>query len=176
MNRQICNKESEYSGAENSIFLENLHAFSPSLRVYAIMLLGSTSEADDLVQETLLRAWRYRDSFRDDTNPRAWLFRILKNEFLSWVRRERHVEDVGGRLAARLAVPESQELTVRCSETFRALERLSPLSREVLGLMAAGCSYKEAAEICRCSIGTFKSRVNRARQSLVTLIDGERAD
>jgi RNA polymerase sigma-70 factor (ECF subfamily) len=137
------------------------------------MLLGSVSEADDLVQETLLRAWRYRSSFRADTSARAWLFRILRNEFLTWVSRPRHSEDVGGRLAARLAAPPTQEASIRCSDTLRALQKLTPRSREVLALMAAGTSYEDAATICRCSVGTVKSRINRARETLLKLVDGD---
>jgi RNA polymerase sigma-70 factor (ECF subfamily) len=161
------------AGLPSHLFLKHLRAHSPGLRAYATMLLGSVGEADDLVQETLLRAWRYRGSFRADTSAKAWLFRILRNEFLTWVSRPRHTEDVGGRLAARLSAPATQETSVRCSDTLRALQKLTPRSREVLALMAAGTSYEDAAMICHCSVGTVKSRINRARETLLRLVDGD---
>src|ERR1022692_3428232 len=125
----------------------------PSLRAFAISLCGNVDRADDLVQETLLRALANIDSFQPGTNMAAWLFTILRNHFRSEYRkRRREVEDGEGRYA----------------ETLKT-------QREALVLVgASGFSYEEAAHICECAVGTIKSRVNRARTRLAELmsIDG----
>ncbi|MFC3069172.1 sigma-70 family RNA polymerase sigma factor [Phenylobacterium soli] len=151
--------------------LENLHVFTPKLRAYAALLLGSIDEADDLVQDTLLRAWRYRHTFQPNTNLKAWLFRILRNEFLTRAGRPRPVQDYDGELAATLVAPGDPELRLQCDQTLRALQTLTPKSRDALVLVAAGNSYEELAEIWGCAVGTVKSRIARARQSLLDALD-----
>jgi RNA polymerase sigma-70 factor (ECF subfamily) len=147
-----------------------LCAYRPALRSYAAGLLGSAADADDLVQETLLRAWRYRATYRSDTSLKGWLFRILKNEFISTRSRPRPIEDVDGRLAAKMQAPEKGEWTVEVEDTLAALERLPPVSREALILVAEGKSYDEIATICGCAVGSVKSRVSRARRRLLDLL------
>ena len=144
----------------------------PSLRAFAISLSGNTDRADDLVQETLLRAFAHIDSFELGTNMAAWLFTILRNLFRSEYRkRRREVEDADGHYAESLKSHPEQTGRVEFSEFRAALAKLPSDQREALILVgASGFSYEEAAAICGCAIGTIKSRVNRARTRLADLL------
>jgi RNA polymerase sigma-70 factor (ECF subfamily) len=148
----------------------------PSLRAFAISLSGNVDRADDLVQETLLRALAHIDSFQAGTNMPAWLFTILRNLFRSEYRkRQREVEDGDGRYAESLKSHPEQIGRVEFNEFRSALAKLPPDQREALILVgASGFSYEAAASICGCAVGTIKSRVNRARTRLADLlaIDG----
>src|SRR4051794_19139516 len=147
----------------------------PSLRAFAISLCGNVDRADDLVQETLLRALSNINSFEPGTNMQAWLFTILRNLFHSEYRkRRREVEDADGKYAATLAVQPSQGAHLDFEDLQRALTRLPADQREALLLVgASGFSYEQAAEICGCAVGTIKSRVNRARNRLAELLHFE---
>jgi RNA polymerase sigma-70 factor, ECF subfamily len=144
----------------------------PSLRAFAVSLSGNVDRADDLVQETLLRALANIDSFRPGTNLSAWLFTILRNQFRSEYRkRRREVEDADGKYSERLKVQPEQISKVEFNELRHALSQLPDDQREALVLVgASGFSYEEAAEICGCAVGTIKSRVNRARHRLAELM------
>jgi RNA polymerase sigma-70 factor, ECF subfamily len=144
----------------------------PSLRAFAISLCGNVDRADDLVQETLLRALANIDSFQPGTNMSAWLFTILRNHFRSEYRkRRREVEDSDGHYAERLKSQPAQIGQVEFREFREALAQLPPDQREALVLVgASGFSYEEAANICGCAVGTIKSRVNRARTRLAELM------
>jgi RNA polymerase sigma-70 factor (ECF subfamily) len=144
----------------------------PSLRAFAISLCGDVDRANDLVQETLMRAWSHLDSFEPGTNMSAWLFTILRNHFRTEYRkRRREVEDADGGYAERLTTPEEQTAHIQFGELRQALLKLSPDQREALILVgASGFSYEEAAKICDCAIGTIKSRVNRARLRLAEIL------
>jgi RNA polymerase sigma-70 factor, ECF subfamily len=144
----------------------------PNLRAFAISLSGDYHFADDLVQETLLKAWTHRDKFEPGTNLRAWLFTILRNTYFSDFRkRRREVQDVDGEKAAQLATPPEQYGHLDLSDFRAALKLLSSDQCEALLLIGAeGFSYEEAAEICGCAVGTVKSRVNRARARLAELM------
>jgi RNA polymerase sigma-70 factor (ECF subfamily) len=155
---------------------EAMLAAVPSLRAFAISLSGNVDRADDLVQETLLRAMANIDSFQPGTNMSAWLFTILRNLFRSEYRkRRREVEDTDGSYAETLKSHPEQHSRVEFEEFRAALAKLPPDQREALLLVgASGFSYEEAAAICECAVGTIKSRVNRARTRLAELlaIDG----
>jgi RNA polymerase sigma-70 factor, ECF subfamily len=140
----------------------------PRLRAFAISLSGNIDKADDLVQETLLRAWGNLDSFQQGTNMTAWLFTILRNVFYSDFRKKkREVQDSDGHFAANLASSPAQDGYMDLSDFREALKTLPETQREALILVgASGLSYEEAAEICGCAVGTVKSRVNRARLRL----------
>ena len=140
----------------------------PSLRAFAISLSGNIDRADDLVQETLLRAIANIDSFQPGTNMNAWLFTILRNLFRSEYRkRKREVEDADGSYAESLKSHPDQLGRVEFQEFRTALSQLPDEQREALILVgASGFSYEEAADICGCAVGTIKSRVNRARNRL----------
>jgi RNA polymerase sigma-70 factor (ECF subfamily) len=151
---------------------EAMLAAVPSLRAFAISLSGNVDRADDLVQETLLRALANIDSFEPGTNMSAWLFTILRNLFRSEYRkRRREVEDGDGRFAETLKSQAEQPSHVEFQEFRTALAKLPADQREALILVgASGFSYEEAAQICGCAIGTIKSRVNRARTHLAHLL------
>jgi len=150
----------------------------PSLRAFGISLCGNVDRADDLVQETLLRAIANIESFQPGTNMSAWLFTILRNLFRSEYRkRRREVEDADGSYAETLKTQPEQTSRVEFEEFRVALNKLPDDQREALILVgASGFSYEEAAEICGCAVGTIKSRVNRARTRLSHLLSIDTAD
>ena len=150
----------------------------PHLRAFAISLTGDVVRADDLVQETLLRALTSIDRFEPGTNMRAWLFTILRNLFHTEHRkRRREVEDVDGAISGRVAVLPDQEFRLDMGDLQTALAQLSAQQREALLLIAAqGMSYEETAVICGTNVGTIKSRVNRARTRLAELLYLKEAD
>ena len=152
---------------------EELVAMIPNLRAFARSLSGNAARADDLVQETLLKAWANRASFQEGTNLRAWLFTILRNSFYSHMRKAtREVEDVDDRHALRTQTPASQEDALDMDDFRRALHVLPAEQREALILIGASdFSYEEAAVVC--AVGTVKSRVARARARLTTLLNGD---
>jgi RNA polymerase sigma-70 factor (ECF subfamily) len=153
-------------------FRDDLIAEIKNLRAFAISLSGSVSLADDLVQETLLRAWSKSDKFQPGTSLRAWLFTILRNIYYSnYRKRAREVQDTDGAYARRLVVSGDQESHLDLEDFRKALAKLPAEQREVLTLVgASGLSYEEAAVICDVEIGTIKSRLSRARSKLVELL------
>ena len=150
----------------------------PSLRAFAMSLCGNVDRADDLVQETLLRAIANINLFEPGTNMSAWLFTILRNLFRSEYRkRRREVEDSDGRYADSLKSHPEQHGRVEFEELRAALDQLPPDQREALILVgASGFSYEEAAAICDCAVGTIKSRVNRARTRLAEQLSIDSTD
>jgi RNA polymerase sigma-70 factor (ECF subfamily) len=151
---------------------ETMLAAVPGLRAFAMSLCGKIDRADDLVQETLLRALTNIDSFEPGTNMSAWLFTILRNLFRSEYRkRRREVEDGDGRFSASLKAQPEQPSHLEFEEFRAALAQLPTDQREALILVgASGFSYEEAAQICGSAVGTIKSRVNRARTRLAELL------
>ncbi len=143
-----------------------LQALKP-LRAFAMSLTGSLDEADDLVQETILRALANAHQFRPGTSLNAWLFTILRNAFHTRYRkRQREVEDPDGSYMAGMISPPSQMEVVAMEELRAALLRLPVAQREAVLLMAAGVTLAEAASICGVMEGTIKSRVGRGRAAL----------
>ena len=153
-------------------FKDELLAETRNLRAFAISLSGSVTLADDLVQESLLRAWSNSEKFQPGTSLRAWLFTILRNIYYSnYRKRAREVQDSDGFYARRLTVPGDQESHLDLEDFRKAMTMLPPEQREVLTLIgASGLSYEEAAVICEVGIGTIKSRLSRARSKLVELL------
>jgi RNA polymerase sigma-70 factor (ECF subfamily) len=149
----------------------------PALRAFAWSLCHNGADADDLVQDTLIKAWSNRDKFEPGTNLRAWLFTILRNTYYSAVvRRRREVRDETGEYANKLKTPATQDWSMAMQALQAALQKLPDEHREALILVgAAGLSYEEAAEICGCALGTIKSRVNRARARLLKIMEAEEA-
>lgn len=141
----------------------------PALRAFAFSLTYDLDRSDDLVQDTLVRAWTKAASFRRGTNLTAWLFTILRNLFYSEQRkRKREVEDADGVHAARLASLPEQEVRMEMAQFQDALNLLPQSQREALILVGAqSFTYEEAAEICGVAVGTIKSRVSRARVRLI---------
>jgi RNA polymerase sigma-70 factor (ECF subfamily) len=159
--------------AVSSGFKNDLLGAIPSLRAFAVSLAQNADKADDLVQETLVKAWDKHASFQPGTNLKAWLFTILRNEFYSQMRkRGREVQDSEGIMTARLAVHPSQHGMLDLKDFRSALEQLPEDQREAIILIgASGFSYEEAAEICGCAVGTIKSRVSRARTRLQEILN-----
>ena len=157
---------------------DQILAAIPSLRAFAISLSGNVDRADDLVQETILRALANIHSFQPGTNMPAWLFTILRNLFRSEYRkRRREVEDTDGNFAETLKSHPDQIGRVEFQEFRAALAQLPAEQREALILVgASGFSYEEAADICECAVGTIKSRVNRARSRLAKLLQVDSID
>jgi RNA polymerase sigma-70 factor (ECF subfamily) len=153
-------------------FKDQLAQVIPHLRAFGRSLSGSRDLADDLVQETLLKAWAARKRFQAGTNMRAWTFIILRNLFLSQMRRARFKGEWDEITASRLlAAPATQERHIELSDMQRALLHLPQPQREALILVGAGgFAYEEAAEICGCAVGTIKSRVARGRVALEGLM------
>jgi RNA polymerase sigma-70 factor (ECF subfamily) len=152
-------------------------ALVPPLRAFAWSLSRNSADADDLVQDTLIKAWTHKDKFEPGTNLRAWLFTILRNTYYTaMVKRRREVADEDGKYAARLSAAPTQDWSVAMTAMQAALQKLPAEQREALILVgAAGLSYEEAAEICGCALGTIKSRVNRARARLLRIMDASDA-
>lgn len=149
-------------------FGEQMVAQIPYLRAFAISLSGSYSVADDLVQDTLVKAWSHSDSFQPGTNFRAWLVTILRNTYFSQYRkRAREVQDSDNVLAEQIPVKGGQEANVTMQDVQKALDKLAPEHREILLMIGiTELSYEEAAQVCNIAVGTVKSRLNRARAKL----------
>lgn len=148
----------------------------PRLTWFARSLTRNASAAEDLVQDTALKALSNLDKFKVGTNLRAWLFTILRNQFYSSKRKGKwEVEDVEGVQAARLVQLPDQEPRIALEEFRVAFMALPDDQREALFLVGvSGFSYEEAAETCGCAIGTVKSRVNRGRAKLTAALDIEK--
>jgi len=156
---------------------EELVGHVPALRAFARSLANDASHADDLVQETVLKAWSNLDSYSEGTNMRAWLFTILRNTFYSEFRKfRREVEDVDGKFAAQVPDRAAQDGVMDMRDFERVFAQLPADQREALTLVgASGLTYEEASEICGCAVGTVKSRVNRARARLIELLGAREA-
>ena len=162
-------------GDPDAQFKADLLDLIPFLRAFARSLCGNQETADDLAQETLVKAWQARNMFAPGTNLKAWLFTILRNQFYSDRRRAWRQapwdQDAAERIPGSSAV---QSWAAELSDTARALSQLSDEQREALILVGAGgFSYEDAAAICHCAVGTVKSRVARARKSLLSLLEGD---
>jgi len=154
-------------------FKQELTAVIPHLRAFGRSLSGSRDVADDLVQETLMKAWAARSRFQAGTNMRAWTFIILRNHFLSQMRRARFKGEWDELVADRLlSAAAGQEKQIELGDLQRALMQLPQSQREALILVGAGgFAYEEAAEICGVAVGTIKSRVARGRSALEQIMD-----
>ncbi|WP_336293997.1 RNA polymerase sigma factor [Bartonella sp. CB169] len=153
-------------------FKQELLLVLPALRAFAVSLSGKHDKAEDLVQDTIMKAWAKQNSFEMGTNLKAWLFTILRNEFYSQMRkRGREVQDTDGVFTQNVAVHPAQYGSLDLKDFKKALDMLSADQREAIILIgASGFSYEDAAAICGCAIGTIKSRVSRARNRLQELL------
>ncbi|MDA0820629.1 MAG: sigma-70 family RNA polymerase sigma factor [Proteobacteria bacterium] len=165
--------ETKRTAAQKLEFKRELEEVIPHLRAFARGLCGRPDMADDLVQEALLKAWAAQERFEPGTSMRAWTFVILRNAYLTDMRRNRFRGEYDENVAERiLTAPASQEEPIHLSDLHRALLTLPPERREALLLVGAGgFSYEEAANICGCAIGTIKSRVGRARAALTSMME-----
>lgn len=159
-------------GARTAEPAEALLEHVPALRAFALALVRNRSDADDLVQETLVKAWSNLEKYTPGTNLRAWLFTIQRNTFFSARRKhKREVPDPEGIHAAKLAEKPAHDGRLAFSEFLVAFDKLSSEHREVLMLVGAeGFSCEEAAAMIGVAVGTIKSRASRARSQLAELM------
>lgn len=138
------------------------------LRAFAMSLTRNAAAADDLVQDTVLKAWAGMEGFEEGSNMRAWLFTILRNTFYSDRRkRAREAEDADGTLAGQLAEKPAHDGRLQLADFRAAFDTLPAEQREVLTLVGVlQYSYDEAAEMCGVKVGTIKSRLARGREAL----------
>ncbi len=143
-----------------------------ALRAFAMSLTRNSAAADDLVQDTIEKAWKNMDKFQPGTNLRAWLFTIQRNAFYSIRRKaKREVADVDGAMAASLSEKPAHDGRLALNDFRKAFEQLPDEQREALMLVgASGFAYEEAAEMCGVAVGTIKSRANRGRRRLAELM------
>ena len=166
------------SGAGAALGREAL-AYADALHNLARYLTGSDADADDLVQETYARALKGAEGFTPGTNLKAWLFRILRNTFVSMYRRQRNNPTVGGldtvqpdvtAVADETWLRDDQELDrlqkIVAEEIEAALMTLTEDGRTVILLDLEGLTEVEVAEVLGCPVGTVKSRLARARRAL----------
>lgn len=144
-----------------------------AMRAFALSLTRNGSAADDLVQDTIVKAWTNFDKFEPGTKLRPWLFTVLRNLFYSGRRRaKREVADPDGVFAQGLAEKPAHDGRLALRDFALAFETLPVEQREALILVgASGFSYEEAAETCGVAVGTVKSRANRARKRLAVLLE-----
>ena len=157
---------------------DELVAHIPAMRAFALSLTRNSATSDDLVQDTLVKAWTNIDKFQVGTNMRAWLFTILRNTFYSDRRKlKREVADVDGMIAESVAEKPAHDGRLQLDAFMKAFNELPAEQREALSLVGAqGFAYEEASELCGVAVGTIKSRVNRARKRLAELMDFDEDD
>lgn len=160
--------------ATESPLRDELVGLLPDLRAFARSLERDRARADDLVQETFVRALAALDRFQPGTNMGAWAFTILRHAFYTQHRKTRRAATVSiddeAHPAPSIDAPQESHLVMR--DVRQAFWKLSPEHREALVLVTMrGLTYMEAASICGCAIGTMKARVSRARKQLQSLID-----
>jgi RNA polymerase sigma factor (sigma-70 family) len=168
-------EERKSSNEADEAFRKELLSNLPHLRAFARGLSGRPDYADDLAQEAAIKAWTARERYTPGTNMRAWTFAILRNHYLSELRRNRRQTDLDEGVAERMLVMDAdQEGGLHLSDMETALSQLAPERREAVMLVGAGgFTYEEAAEIADCAVGTMNSRVARARAELNRLLDTE---
>lgn len=153
-------------------------ALLPDMRAFARFLARDATAADDLVQDTVVRALAALDQFTPGTNLRAWLFRIQRNAFYEGLRRRKR-EDAAMRDSVAEAAPGAPEQFARSdiSDLQRVMWTLPPLLREALILVAAQeLTHEEAAAVCEVPVGTMKARLSRARSALARAMQQTRDD
>ena len=154
-------------------FKSDLVTVIPALRAFARSLCGNATQADDLVQETMLKAWAARRSYEPNTSFKAWTFRILRNAFYSNWRKDRRLSPLDDTVHEKMAqAVENAETALELAEVAGALQQLPIEQREAMILISAGgFNYEEVAAIAGVAVGTIKSRVSRGRATLLVLME-----
>lgn len=166
-------KRPPLDAAGDARFRTDLVAAVPMLRAFARGLAGNRELADDLAQETLMKAWGARASFTPGTNFRAWLFRILRNHFYTVAHVAKRYAELDPEVAERtLVAPAAQESSLMLADLRRGLLTLPAEQREALLLMESGLQWEEIASVMGCPLGTVKSRITRGRAALTRYMDG----
>jgi RNA polymerase sigma-70 factor (ECF subfamily) len=164
--------------ASDAAFRSELIPLIPHMRAFARGLCRDASEAEDLAQEALAKAWAARSSYAPGTNLKAWTFLILRNHFYSQKRRSWRSSSLDPEVAEQtLVAVTNPDGNLELDEMRRALAMLPDEQREALILIGAGgLSYDEVAEISGVAVGTVKSRVSRARDKLALIFAEGRID
>lgn len=168
------NTEIAASAVEDFDMKAEIAHLLPDLRAFSRSLAGRPDLADDIVQDSVLKAWKARERFEPGTNLKAWLFTIIRNTYYSDRRRAgRIVQDEDGVLTDNMVSPSGQSDQLELQNMRRALSMLPDEQREALMLIGAGgFSHEEASEIMGVAVGTIKSRVFRARNALQDMMNG----
>ncbi len=158
----------------NATFHDQVIAILPKLRVQALALTRNRSAAEDLVQDAVCNALSAQSSFIPGTNFPAWMHRILRNRFISNLRKRRDTTDIDDVPAHTFATEAPHEDRLALKELGKAMTRLPDDQREALVMVVVhGMSYEALAEATGCAVGTAKSRVFRARRQLEAWLMGE---
>jgi RNA polymerase sigma-70 factor (ECF subfamily) len=163
------------NSAQDRIFEQEFMPLLDAVYAFSYRLTGDRAQAEDLAQETFLKAWRFMERYTADTNAKAWLFRICRNAFINEWRsrktqpRTRDIDDPSVRL---LPVAESPKNDTMGDEVMRAINGLSPHFRTVVLLDLEDFTYEEIAAILDIPIGTVRSRLHRARNILAKKLEG----
>ncbi len=156
------------------LFSDQVISLLPKLRIQALTLTRNRSTAEDLVQDAVYSALRAQESFIPGTNLAAWLHRIVRNRFISDLRKRRDTTDIADVPEAAFATNAAHDDCLVLKELGGAMARLPPDQREALLMVVVhGMSYETLAEATGCAIGTAKSRVFRARRQLEAWLLGE---
>ncbi|HVY90090.1 MAG TPA: sigma-70 family RNA polymerase sigma factor [Hyphomonadaceae bacterium] len=168
----MADSKTNATNYDEKAFRDDLVAAIPHLRAFARSLCNDPTQADDLAQEALAKAWKARDSFEPGTSIKAWTFMILRNQFYSEKRRSWRTAPLDVEMAENtLLANDDPTIPMELLELRQALAKLPDDQREALILVGAGgMAYEEAAKVCECAVGTIKSRVSRARRALETLL------
>ncbi|RTL65315.1 MAG: sigma-70 family RNA polymerase sigma factor [Hyphomicrobiales bacterium] len=144
----------------------------PALRAFARTFCRAPDDADDLVQETLLKGLANLDKFEPGTRLKSWLFTIMRNTHYTRVKiAAREAPGLLDCASSRPVSEASQDWSMQSKEVHQAIQQLPPHQREVLMLIGVlGVSYEETADICGCAVGTVKSRLNRARAGVLEML------
>jgi RNA polymerase sigma-70 factor, ECF subfamily len=161
---------------ETSAIEVEIVELTPALRAFARRFLRSDDDIDDLVQETLMKALNSLHLYHPGTSLKSWLFTILRNTFCTNYRKQRREPAGMGVAMDQVSIAPTQEWALRERELQQALTLLPDDRRRALTLVATGTSYVDAARMCGCRIGTLKSRVSRARESLLLMLGNQLLD
>lgn len=156
----------------NSSIQNDIAAYLPALRRFAYRFCGNDNDAEDLAQETVMKALGAIHLFHPGTNLKSWLFTIMRNQFSTqYQRSKRIVIGIDDKSVNLPKAPPSQEWVMRGRDFEIAFSGLPAHLHEALRLvLIEGASYEDAAQSCKCALGTIKSRVNRGRDHLATLM------
>jgi RNA polymerase sigma-70 factor (ECF subfamily) len=167
MKQDVCRETSGFAESE-------LIACIPHLRAFALFRTRNRDQADDLVQDTIVRALGASQLFRAGSNLKAWLCTILRNQHCNILRKnaQMRIQSIDDPMQRQPAVAATQEASLEYADFCRAFWQLTIDQREVLILIGpSGLSYVDAAKVCGCAIGTIKSRTSRARRELLKILE-----
>ncbi len=154
----------------NAVITEQI----PRLRRYARALTGDRTSADDLVQDTLERAWGKLHLWRRGSDMRAWMFSIMHNTFINHIKKKRLVTISMDDDVLEVPTRATQEDFLQMRDLVSAIEKIPHEYREVLLLIGLEqMSYEEAAKVLGIPLGTVMSRLSRGRERLRTIMSGE---